>query len=83
MYILVIHFLVGPAYFLNTRGPRSQFMFHFVNISVGVGRDILCGRQVALALDQDLNCLDSFKNNNNIISNISQTGLSLISSDPS
>ena len=37
------------------------------------------GGQVALALDQDLNCLDSFKN----MSNVSQTGLSLISSDPS
>ena len=61
MYILVIHFLVGPTYFLNTSDI------------------ILCGGQVALALDQDLNCLDSFKN----IINISRTGLSLISSDPS
>jgi len=51
----------------------------FVNNSAGKGGDLLYGGHVALGLDGDCNCVDSFKN----ISNISQNGLSLITSDPS
>ena len=65
--------------FLNTEGSRSQPRFVFVNNSAGMGGDILYGGDVALGWDGEWNCLDSFKN----ISNISQNGLSLISSDPS
>ena len=69
--------------FLSTKCDRSQTKFVFVNNSAGMGGDILYGGQVALGLDGKRNCpdncLDSFKN----ISNISQNGLSLISSDPS
>ena len=65
--------------FLHTQGKRSQKRFIFANNSAGKGGDILYGGQVALGLDGRWNCLDSFKN----ISNISQNGLSLISSDPS
>ena len=64
--------------FINTEGSRSQTRFTFANNSAGKGGDILYGGQVALGLDGDWNCLDSFKE----ISNISQNGLSLISSDP-
>ena len=65
--------------FLSTKCNRSQTKFVFVNNSAGIGGDILYGGQVVLGLDGKWNCLDSFKN----ISNISQNGLSLISSDPS
>ena len=66
--------------FLNTEGKRTKKRITFANNSAGKGGDILYGGQVALGLDGDLwNCLDSFKN----ISNMSQHGLSLISSDPS
>ena len=65
--------------FLNTEGSRFQTMLVFVNNSAGMGGDILYGGDVALGVDRDQNCLDSFKN----ISIISQNGLSLISSDPS
>ena len=62
--------------FFNTKGSRSQARFTFVKNSAGKGGDILYGGAVALGLDGDWNC---FKN----ISNISQNGLSLISSDVS
>ena len=65
--------------FLHVEGSRSQQRFAFVNNTAGEGGDILYGGDVALGLDGQWNCLDSFKN----ISNISQNGLSLISSDPS
>ena len=65
--------------FLRTQGKRSQTRFTFANNSAGKGGDIIYGGQVALGLDGKQNCIDSFKN----ISNISQNGLSLISSDPS
>ena len=65
--------------FLSTKCNRSQTKFVFVNNSAGIGGDILYGGQVVLGLDGKWNCLDSFKN----ISNISQNGSSLISSDPS
>ena len=64
--------------FLDIDGRRSQTRFTFVNNSAGKGGDILYGGQVAFSLNGEWNCLDSFKN----ISNISQNGLSLISSDP-
>ena len=79
---LVIDFSVyysKSTCFLNTEGSRSQIKFTFANNSAGIGGDILYGGHVAFGLDGDWNCLDSFKN----ISNISQHGLSLISSDPS
>ena len=68
-----------PFCFLKTEGRRSQIWLTFVNNSAGKGGDILYGGDVALGLDGDWNCLDSFRN----ISNISQNGPSLISSDPS
>ena len=64
---------------------RSQAKFTFVNNSAGRGGDILYGGDMLYAENaffdvfRGLNCLDSFKN----ISNILQSGLSLISSDPS
>ena len=68
-----------PFCFLKTEGKRSQIWLTFVNNSAGKGGDILYGGDVALGLDGDWNCLDSFRD----ISNISQNGPSLISSDPS
>ena len=65
--------------FLNTEGSRSQTRFTFVNNSAGKRGDILYGGHVVFSLDGDWNCLENFKN----ISNISQNGLSIISSDPS
>ena len=65
--------------FLHIEGSRSQQRFAFVNNTAGEGGDILYGGQVQLGLDGEWNCLNSFKS----ISNISQNGLSLISSDPS
>ena len=65
--------------FIHTEGNRNQPNFIFSNNSAGIGGDILYVVQGVLALDKKWNCLDSFKN----ISNISETGMSLISSDPS
>ena len=65
--------------FVNTARRRSQTRFTFVNNSAGRGGDILYGGYVGYSLDKDMNCLESFKT----ISNISQSGLSLISSDQS
>ena len=64
--------------FLNIEGSRFQSRFAFANNSAGIGGDILYGGQVAFGLDGQWNCLESFKN----ISNISQNGLSVVSSDP-
>ena len=72
-------FAANNSCFLNTAGNRSQSRFTFVNNSAGKGGDILYGGHVFYGLDGDWNCLLSFKN----ISNISQSGLSLITSDPS
>ena len=78
MYIFVIHFLIGPV--SSTRGTRSQFTFYFVNNSAGVGGDIIIvWGTSSISFRSRLEFLDSFKN----MSNVSQTGLSLISSDPS
>ena len=65
--------------FFNTEGIRFQTRFTFSNNSAGKGGDILYGGHVAFGLDKNRNCLDSFKD----ISNISQSGLSLITSEPS
>ena len=73
------YYYAEPFYFLKTKGRRSEIRLTFVNNSAGKGGDILYGGDVALGLDGDWNCLDSFRN----ISNISQNGPSLISSDPS
>ena len=72
---LVAHYLC----FFKTEGSRSQRKFTFENNTAGKGGDILYGGHVEYGWDGDWNCLLSFKN----ISNISQSGLSLISSDPS
>ena len=50
----------------------------FANNSAGKGGDLLYGGQVAFGLNGDRNCLDSFKT----ITNTSQVGLSVVSSDP-
>ena len=60
-------------------GRKPQTRFTFANNSAGKGGDILYGGYVGYSLDNGWNCLDSFKT----ISNISQSGLSLISSDQS
>ena len=73
------HRMLASTCFLNVEGERSQVRMTFVNNSAGKGGDIVYGGQVALGLDGGWNCLESFKN----ISNISQSGLSLITSDPS
>ena len=73
------HPLLHSTCFLNVEGERLQVRMTFVNNRAGKGGDILYGGHVALGLDGDWNCLESFKS----ISNISQNGLSLITSDPS
>ena len=65
--------------FLNTEGTRFQTRFTFSNNSATKGGDILYEGHVAFGLDKNRNCLDSFKD----ITNISQSGLSLITSEPS
>ena len=65
--------------FIHTEGNKNQPHFIFSNNSAGIGGDILYGVQGVLASEERRNCLDSFKR----ISNISERGLSLISSDPS
>ena len=82
IYLVKVDGILFPrsTCFLNIEGNRFQSRFTFANNSAGIGGDILLyGRQVALsAVDWEWNCLESFKN----ISNMSQNGLSLISSDP-
>ena len=73
------HPLLQSICFLNIEGSRSQVRLTFVNNSAEKGGDILYGGHVALGLDGDWNCLESFRN----ISTILQDGLSLITSDPS
>ena len=65
--------------FFNTEGSRSRTRFTFANNTARKGGDILYGGYVGLGMDGNWNCLNSFKK----ISNISQNGLPLISSDPS
>ena len=76
--INVMQYYSRSTCFLNTEGRISQTSFTFVNNSAVKGGDILYGGQLAYGLDGAQNCLDSFRNT----SNISQSGLSLISSDP-
>ena len=72
------HVVSKSTCFLTTEGSRSQTRFTFANNSAGKGGDILYRPHATFGLDGQWNCLESFKN----ISNISQNGLSLISSDP-
>ena len=66
--------------FVRVEGSRSHARLTFINNTAGLGGDVLYGGLVALGYDGDWNCLLSFKN----ISDMSQqSGLSLISSDPS
>lgn len=66
--------------FLKVVGDRSKSRLTFANNSADKGGDVLFGGLVALGYDGDWNCLLSFKN----ISDMSQqSGLSLISSNPS
>ena len=67
--------------FLNIPSDRSTIQFIFVNNSAGIGGDILYGGQVALSLDGDWNCLESFENVSTVISY--RNDLSWISSSPS
>ena len=77
--LLSVSLVADYLCFFKTEGSRSQRKFTFENNSAGKGGDILYGGHVFYGLDGDWNCLLSFKN----ISNISQSGLSLITSDPS
>ena len=66
--------------FVHVEGSRLDTRLIFMNNTAGKGGDILYGGLVALGYDEDWNCLLSFKN----VSDISQqTGLSVISSEPS
>ena len=66
--------------FVCVEDSRSHARLTFINNTAGKGGDVLYGGLVALGYDGDWNCLLSFKN----ISDISQqSGLSVISSDPS
>ena len=67
--------------FLNIPSDRSTIQFIFVNNSAEIGGDILYGGQVALSLDGDWNCLESFENVSTVISY--RNDLSWISSSPS
>ena len=80
MYLFSVtgRFYPRSTCFLNIEGSRFQSRFTFANNSAGIGGDILYGGQVAFGLDGEWNCLESFKN----LSNISQNGLSIVSSDP-
>ena len=66
--------------FVHVEGNRLDTRLIFMNNTAGKGGDVLYGGLVALGYDEDWNCLLSFKN----VSDMSQqSGLSLISSDPS
>ena len=66
--------------FVHVEGSRLDTSLIFINNTAGKGGDVLYGGLVALGYDEDWNCLLGFKN----VSDISQqSGLSLISSDPS
>ena len=78
-YDEINHPLLKSTCFINVMGKRSRVRLTFINNSAGKGGDVVYGGHVALGLDDGRNCLDSFKS----ISNISQNGLSQISSDPS
>ncbi len=71
----------GVTCFFIVLGGTSHTRFTFANNSAGSGGDILYGGLVALGMPMYIkkNCLKSFKK----FSNISQSSLSLISSDPS
>ena len=71
--------IIQSTCFLSVEGGRNEKLLLFANNTAEYGGDILYGGHVLYGLDGDWNCLLSFKN----ISNISQDGLSLISSDPS
>ena len=65
--------------FLRTQMDNSSPQnFIFSNNSAGKGGDIVYGGHVAYGVTNNKNCMDTFKD----ISNISETSLSLISSDP-
>ena len=65
--------------FLRTQMDNSSTQnFIFSNNSAGKGGDIVYGGHVAYGFNNKKNCVDTFKE----ISNISDTSLSLISSDP-
>ena len=65
--------------FLRTQMDNSSTQnFIFSNNSAGKGGDIVYGGHVAYGVNNNKNCMDTFKD----ISNISETSLSLISSDP-
>ena len=65
--------------FLRTQMDDSSTQnFIFSNNSAGKGGDIVYGGDLAYGVNNNKNCMDTFKE----ISNISDTSLSLISSDP-
>ena len=65
--------------FLRTQTQKDiNKHFIFANNSAGKGGDIVYGGHIAYGINDNKNCMDTF----NAISNISETSLSLISSDP-
>ena len=74
-----LYTLLASTCFLETQGSRSQTKLTFSNNSAGEGGDILYGGHVLYGMDGEWNCLQSFRD----ISSMSQSGLSLITSDPS
>ena len=66
--------------FVHIEGNRLDTSLVFMNNTAGKGGDVLYGGLLALGYDEDWNCLLGFKN----VSDMSQqSGLSVISSDPS
>ena len=78
MYIAE-EFHLRSVCFITTEKETSEFRMTFLNNSASKGGDIVYGGHVVFGTNKYGNCLDTFMR----ISNISQHGLSLISSDPS
>ena len=79
-----IHFCDASAFPTSTcflriqMDNRSTQNFLFSNNSAGKGGDIVYGGHVAYGFNNNKNCIETLKD----VSNISETSLSLISSDP-
>ena len=78
-YSCIVSVIPTSTCFLRTQMDNSSSQhFIFSNNSAGKGGEIVYGGHVAYGFNKKKNCMDTFKD----ISNISDTSLSLISSDP-
>ena len=71
-------YLISICFLRTQMDDSSTHNFIFSNNSAGKGGDIVYGGDLAYGVNNNKNCMDTFKE----ISNISDTSLSLISSDP-